>query len=90
MRKMGVAGWWNWNRRYSGWLTSLEAVEEVEGGLALGGLALGCLGEEAVEVVEVGAGPTPLWCHSQSCGRGCRLAPPITQSPGKRERQGQN
>lgn len=68
MRKIDVAGWWrcDWQSD-SGWLACLGAVEEVEEVLASG-----CLGEEAAEEVEVGVRPIPPWCHSQSCGAGCR------------------
>ncbi len=68
MRKTGVVGWWRcyWQSD-SGWLACLGAAEEVEGVWASG-----CLEEAVAEVVEVGARAIPLWCHSQSCGPGCR------------------
>ena len=46
--------------------------------------ALDCWLEEEVGVEEVGAPPSPPWCHLRRCGRSCCRAPPVIESPEQR------
>lgn len=70
MMTRAAAGWWGYRLGDAGRLAEGEAEA-----------ALDCSLEEGVGVAEVGAPPSPPWCHSRWCGRGCCCAPPITQSP---------